>query len=431
MLSRVAVAVLTILLIVALLGANVAMGLDRGVLDDEYVKSELDDADVYAAVHAEALAQLEEDMPEAPDDLPGSIDVSDIIADTVTEEYLQEQIEGVIESIYAFLHGDTDQLELIITLDTIVENFEQAVATQVADISLAELNIGELSIPVEGYQVTVDPGELDAGETAYYAELDRFESDAKDAIEQSLEDQGFDPSEEDVDQAYETLKDDLSSELESAVEAAIEGADLPADLQDAATAIAHTVAGAYVDRPAHADFDADLTDHKEDLGAAAASFALDEQGDLIPEELDIGEELGGLAEEELEPAVTAVSLVSTLSMALIVVSLLLVGGMFAVTRSVASTARAAGIGALIVGALSAAVAFIIPGVAEDMFLDDLEVEGIGEELISVVPDLIDSAFGPLFTQSIGLLVIGGILIGVSVVYPRRLASGSSGNDGSA
>lgn len=418
--SRVLMAVLAIVLVVALLGANVAMGLDRGALDADYVNDELESADVYETIHEEILNEIEDEVGDVDTDLPTDIDLSELLGDIVTVEYIQEQVSGAIEGLYAFLHGETDQIDIVLDLGPVIENLEDAAAAEVAAISLADIDLDPIAVPVEGHTVTVDPGALDDGEASYYAEVDRFESDAKDAIADSIESQtGQEPSDEDVDEAYEEMQDELHDDIVAVAQDTI-GDAFPDEVAQEAAAIAETIASAYTMDLSHGEFDSQLESDKEALGASAASWMIDQEADLDAE-FHLGDELDDEATDELSPVVTAVSIIGTLAWLLPLVALGIVAGMYAITRDPARVAKAAAVPALLVGGLCAAIAIVAPGLVEDLVLDAVEFDGAGSGLLDAIPAIVESVFAPLLMQSIALLGLGVVLL-VGAIYVGRSAA---------
>lgn len=420
--TRAILVLLAIVMLLVMAGANVAMGLDRGVLNDDHVIDQLDDADAYETIHGVLLEELEGEFDDGPDDLPGDIDLSGILEETVTVAYLQSQIEQGISSVYAFIHGDADQIELVVDLEPLIDNLADAVGSQVAETSLAEFGVEPIVVPVDGDAVTIDPAALDTGPAAYDAERAAFESDVKAIIREQIESEtGQEPTDEQVDSAYDDLIDELGDEMRSQVTASIDDLDLPAGFDDAFASIATTITDAYTTDLDHDEFADQLEADKSSLGEAAVSHLLDEQEDLIPESIDLAAELD-LDEDDLSPAVDAVSLVGTLALVLPLLVLGLVGVMYGVVRDVSPVAKATGVVAVIVGVIGAAIAWVVPGIIESALLDDLDVDGVGQELVDLIPALLGVVFDPLWLQSVGLLILGGVLIGGGIVYDRQMGT---------
>lgn len=417
--KRAILVLLAVLLVIALLGSSVAMGLDRGVLNDDYVKDRLDRADAYDRLHAEMLSEFEDELPEFGDDLPSEIDVSQIIEDTITPEFIQEQFEGVIEGFYAFLHGETDTLEVIITVDDLSDNLADAIANQVVELDLADFGIEPITLPIGEEEVVADITQLDQGEEAYQNELDSFEESIKDILREEFEEEfGEEPDEEELDEEYQDLLDELEDDILDAVEAAVQGADLQPELEEAAMGLGETIASAYTSDMTYEEFEQQLDSDKIAIGEAAADWALAELPDDF-EEFDVGEEID---EEQLEPVATVFSIIGTLALVLPLISLGLIGLMYVTTRDVVTVGKTVGIVAILVGAIGVAVAVIATGIIEDLVAEELAAEEeISEGILELVFDIVAMVFDPFQTQSFLLLALGGLVLVGAVVYNRHRA----------
>lgn len=423
--TRAILAVLAILLVVVLLGANVAMGLDRGPLDDGHVTDTLDDTDSYAELQSMLQDAVESQLDEGTlDDLPGELDMTAVIEDTLTEEYLRGQVDSTIEQLYAFLHGETETLDLIIQVDELKDNLETAVSTQVADLSISSLGIDSVDFPVLNDTVTAHPGDLDQGQQSYESELASFEEAVKASIQEQTEP---DLSEDELDDAYDDMRQDLRDEVNTAVETAVANAGLPSELESAAIDLAGTIADAYTTDLSYDEFSSQLDADKEALGSAAVTYAF-EEGDLIPDEINIGENIN---EDELSPAVSAISLIGTLALVLPLVALLFVGLMYLVIRDVVPVAKAVGIVAIIVGTIGIAVTMLLPGLVDDMVLSQLDPSDFDQDFIDLdtvtdlTLDIFSGLLDPLFTQSLLLVVVGGVLLVGGFAYQRQRSNPSN------
>lgn len=422
--KRLLLVVLGILLIVSLLGANVAVGLDRGPLDAGHVTDTLDDTDSYTELQGLTKNAIEDQVDEQTlDDIPGELDLGEIIDETLTEEYLRTEIDSNIESLYAFLHEETDQLELIVDVDALRDNLESALATHVAELSLAEFGIEAVEFPVLSQTVTANIGQLDQGQEAYEAELESFESDVKAVLQEETSQELTDDQ---LDAAYDDLRDELRSDVNDAVESAVLSLGLPEELESSAIDLGETIADAYTTDLTYADFDAQLTADKEAISTAAVSFAFGDAG-LIPEELDLGEDIDRSA---LDPVKTVFSTIGMLALVLPLIVLGILAMMFIVTRDVVSVAKIAGVVSIIVGLVGLVATMIIPGLVDDLILSELEPGDVNEAVdLDVVTDLILEIFSgllqPMFVQSIALVLLGGILIAGGYAYQRQRASSGS------
>lgn len=388
---------LSIVLAIAMLGGNIAMGLDRGPMSSDHVKDTAESEGLYDAIHEEMLETILEEM-EPADDLPEGLDTATIVEDTVTVGFVQQQLGNNIDTTYAYFGGDVDTIELYFDLEDLSQNLRDSLVEQISDMSADELGLGELYL--DEYGVTLDIDRLLADADGFAAERTTFEEAIKEHIQ---EETPHEMSDEELDEAYNDIRDDLHQEVTEHAQTAIGGHGFPGELHEPLTGFAATIADGYVAEIDYDEFEAAIEDDQEAIGQAIGDHILDETGDdqrivfLETEDAD-----------ELAPVKTAFSTIGMLAWLLPLIALGIVGGMYYLVRDETAVATPVGIVALVVGVIGAILATVVPSVAFDMA--DLDLNG---DLTTAVEGFVAGLFDPLFTQSIVLAGLGVVLIGVA------------------
>lgn len=164
MLRKIAVLILTLLLVLSLFGASGVWALDRGPMDAEHVTESADEAKVYDAIHQEVHKQIESEDISLP--FPGlEDDISPIIKSVITVEWIQSESERNIHNLYDHLEND-EPLNLTIDLQSRESEIEDVLREE---LSLRDLNIDRLD------RLTDD-------ETSYQAELADMRAQLRAAI---------------------------------------------------------------------------------------------------------------------------------------------------------------------------------------------------------------------------------------------------------
>lgn len=174
-LRRIGAILLGLLLVVSLIGANVAIGADRGPLNAEYVKSSAEEHDLYGVIHEEVQTELIETVEE-PAEMPLNIDLRSHVTAALTVEYIQSQVDANIDRVFAYLHGE-EELEIIIEVSPVLDDFRSSVETELATRDPAEFGIDRLTRLLES-------------EASYNAERTAFREEVKAAV---LEETGVNP----------------------------------------------------------------------------------------------------------------------------------------------------------------------------------------------------------------------------------------------
>lgn len=79
---------LGIVLLIALLSANLVFAADRTVLNEEFVKESASDASLYEYVHAEIGTQLVPEAPSTQGSVPINLTEEEMTTEIVTQEYV-------------------------------------------------------------------------------------------------------------------------------------------------------------------------------------------------------------------------------------------------------------------------------------------------------------------------------------------------------
>lgn len=378
--TRIAIVLLGIVLLATVAGANVSVAADRTVLDADYVVETIEEEGLFAEETDNFRSEVANEISAGTDELslpPGleltGFDPEATAQESVSESYVREQMAGNIERLYAFLHGDRDDIAFVVELGPVKDGIADSVAES----------------------ATVDTPVL-VGESSDRIDRDRVAALEED--EESFEDAQMDRSDEQV----ESVKSDI--------EADVQAADYSPELTEALTDLQFTVVDGLAGELTYAEYTEQLESDERAVEAALGTEAV--AG--IDETMTLGEDSEDPSESFSQVA-DVVQLVSTLALALPVLAVVLLGVLGVVTRSVRRTAFTGGLAVLTAGIIGLVVAYAVPGFA----LPDRS----GEE-----PDLfadgflaaIEGLFEALNTQSV-LLTLGGLLLfGLAIADSRGL-----------
>lgn len=379
-LERAAVVAVGVLLMVAVVGANAAVAADRTVLNGDHVIEEMAEDELFAEETERFRGEVSDEIAAGTDglDLPPGIDLGGFDAATaaeesVTETYVREEMTANVESLYAFVHGERDDLEFAVDLRPVKEGVSASVTESVA----------------------IDTPLLVA------AGSDGIDRERVAALEESEE--RFEQAQLDISgQELEAIKTD--------VEADVQAREYTPELTDALVSLQFTVVDALAGEltyDAYLDaLERDETELREALGAEAVATTEDT---LVLDDGDTSEEFAELAD--------IAGLVGTLAVVLPVLVGGLVAVVAAVTRDLWRTVRT--VGGAVLGA--GTVGLVVVVTVSQFVLPDRGDGDFFEEALLVA---IEGAFGTLGTQS-ALLALGGIaLLGLAVAERRGVLVGA-------
>lgn len=391
---------LAFVLVTSLVAANLVVGVDRTALDSEFVKDSLEEEDAYEVMIDQMGAELApdtggEDVPE------GSPTPEEIVTNVLTEEYVQEQAEQNIDWLYAYLHGDRDDLYLAIETEPLKDDIAEEIAASL----------------VENFDFTeIDPqfARMMESEEEFETVRDEFEAEQKTRIQ---EETSRELSEEELDQAYDENRDQIRELALGEIDSEISDADYPAELDP----VLEETATLYVDALVSEDMTYDefmdgVDSAEESLEEAATEAARNQIDEELPDTVVVTEDMSEQELSEFETIREAVSVLSTLAIVLPIFAILV-----ALLISWITVTRSAGF--MVVGGASAVSGGIIIGgitVIEDLITAEIETAAtqgdIPMEMVEVVMGILSSILNTFLFQSwilVGfgiLLVVGGYAI---------------------
>lgn len=383
---RIAVVLVGILLLATVAGANVTVAADRTVLDVDHVVEGMDEEGLFADETENVRSDVADRITAATDgmNLPPGIALADFDAEStaeesVTESHVREQMVGNLERLYAFLHGDREDLPLVFELGPVKSGIAESVTES----------------------ATVDTPTF-VGETN-----DRVDRGRVAALEESEE--SFQEARMDLDdRQVESMKADIESDVQSR--------EYTPELTDALVSLQFTVVDGLAGELTYDEYTEQLEANERDLKSALgteATAGVDDEITLGNEDEDPSEAFSGPAD--------IVQLVSTLATALPLLAVGFVGLVGGITRDVRRTTKTTGVALLGAGVLGLVVGFAVPGMV-------LPEGGDGESNLFVDGFLaaVESMFGTIGTQSVVLTLGGVVLVGLVVVESRGLLDGLKG-----
>lgn len=455
-----AIVALGILLTLSIGASNVVFAAQGTVLDAEFVTTAIAEEDGHEALTAEMQRSVENATANATGgDLDGSSFSSlldgDPIQDAVTPEYVQSQVEPNVREFYAYLHGDSDVLNLSLDARPLAEDAGTNVADAIRNSTVTELVEAAPGDPFA--DVPVDASfvdRLNEGPESYSAAKDDLRDDVRERVVDRMVERTYSQAvaaeeydrllalvipDYDPDEYNEAEKRGMVSDRESEIRTALR-AEIEADRSDEidsevqaqldeyrdaasgqepnpeqvgneeiATAAGDlqtaVVVGATSDQSYEA-YRANVTSARADLGSAIGDYVTE----LIGEDVgvvDMNEELAIQERGAFEDARTMVGYADLATLVVPLLAVLIVAGVWFVSRSPVATAATVG-ASLVVGALPA---FVGASVAGDQLRSTIDLEGeAATSLQPVVQGLVDRVVAAITGQSLALAVVGLLLV---------------------
>lgn len=400
------IVLLVAVLAVDILAANALVAVDRTVLNPGFVTTTLEEENAYQHAEPIVVDQL------APEELEGAenetpplpIDPQAVAEEAVDPAYLRSQIEPNIERTYAYLHGNADELELIIELEPVKTAIGDAVEAELTEAGAVELlrtvagEGNDLSVEAEGITIDlVTVGEMAADESVFRAERAELRDSIRERILERAVDDAFaeasndqlldlviedynpdDYTEEEKQQLVEdneaairtALRDRIEAERGDEIDAEVErqlaesreairsnvSSTVNENLADADPAVAEPVTelmlvavDGYVADISHDEFSSEYDSAVEDLAAGVATVIEGELDEQVPDRVDLTDQLDSAATADLEQARQVVGIIDLLAVLLPLVGVGLIGLLYFVSRSVPVTAMGGGLGMTIGG----------------------------------------------------------------------------------
>lgn len=457
------IGVLVVLLTLTLVGANGIAAAQQTVFNGDFVKNTIDETDGYDALQeavVEATAQQfeGEDQAEA---LP--ISPETIVESALTEEYLRSQTTANIDRFYGYLHGRQSDLVLEIDLAPVKEDIVETVEAEVADMPLTELvaivsEDESASVTAEGVTMDIElVATMAANRSSYrstraefreqvraevldqivtdtmqsstndelltlvnddydpdaYTEeekatmVDEQETEIQAAIRQQVRNERRDELRAEIDQQLATYNTEIKDEIAESVEQS--GGDRDPALLNATTNLAAVGVDGLTTDMDYSEFTAAVDESKSDLATAVAGVVEEQLAGDVPDQIDLTEDLDPQAMQLFASMKQAVGIADVLVFALPVLAILLITAVYYLTASISITAIVSGSALAVSGLLGVGLASVLPPRIRGAMPADLP-----GGMASLLTGLVRRVFGLLQTQSIVLLVVGVIALGVGL-----------------
>ena len=352
-------AILSFLLFLSLSVFGVAFMLNSTLLNPDFVTEQMDKIEVSTLVREITEEQIAEQLPEEASFVQDAI--YDIIAEQ--EPLLKEQVNTAIHAAYDFLLGETENLNIVISLEALKESLKDSLWNSINEY----LSDGLVELPEDLLKPYIEQ---------HYDEF--AEEIPEEYLPPELAGMTTDELMEYLDQNYEGLIEQIPVE----------------------------------------QITPELTGLLEDELKPYYDQYYDEFAEEIPLEFTFDKD--SLSQEAMEQVMLARKYIGYFQDAyyyLIGFMVLLALGIFLINRNVKDTTRSLGISFFIYGALEFAGVYI----ARSFMPTDIAVHEIPSSLQTWVSGLATDLLAPLQTFSLGLLIAGVVLIVVSIVYKSRAA----------
>ena len=401
------IGVLALSLLLSLVTANTVIGVDRTVLNEEFVKDGLESEGAYDALSIVMIEGIQEDI--SPDEQGVNEEFDDgppmdqILSDVITADYLQAEIESNIGNIYGYIHGDTE--ELVIVFD--VKPIKDGIATNMAVWLAYENDLSEFDEAL-GLMLQSE-ADYEAVRTDFKeVQLERIQADTDEEL-----------TREELEAQYDESREDIRQELLTDLEKQMAGDEMPAGLKDAMIELGTIRIEAQLDeKMTYAEFQAEVDDLRSTLAQEFENFIRSDLDQEMPDQMVLTDEMD---EDELAPFETlrtAASIVGVLVFILPLGAIGISAGIvrFASRRSTglfiaSGTAVLAGILGLAVGTLGATLA--------TSFLESLLLaEGAPVEMVAAITGFVGRIMAVLTVQSLVLVGLGAVGIGIGIGFQR-------------
>ena len=456
--------------------ANAVTTTERTALNADYVTERIESEGSYDAIRNATIDEVVNRMENANLSAGQQLlqagngtDNRTLVADAVTTEYIEEEASENIRALYEYLHGKEDSLNMQIDMRPLKENLAASFAGQVEEKDTSTLveEFGpsgqDTPVPVDGalveqmqsgpqgyekarldfrvdvgWEVTSNDEKLRLiGENPRrYNEQEKErivqnrEQEIRDAIRQELGDESSPLAsrvEQEVQQrradAKESVCDSTVSELNPDAGQQVcsdfyqDGPDTTHldNVTRAAVEVQYVVIDGLTRDTAlydYEEFDSDLTQSEDHLANETGDLAQSRIEEEVPDTLSAQDQFGEDTTNTLKDAQGTVGLVDTLNLALPIVALLLVALAYGITRSVETTATFTGIVLALTGGLHLIVATVLGGTVLSAIESAVEDAG-ASEFADLAVTIFEGMLGALATQSIALLVVGVVFIGLA------------------
>lgn len=374
--------------LILLVTANVAVGIERTVLNPEFVQSSLEEEDVYADITQIAQEQIGGSGGQAPIS-PGDI---------LSEEFVERQVERNIENIYSYLNGEADNLTVTVNTTALKDEIVDGLATKFQDEGLERIS-PEMASMVESEQ------EFQEVRQAFREQ--QFQQIQEETAEQLTE--------AELQEVFNDRKEEIRNQIES--ETAVSLNNATQEVQEDLSELASLRADALLDEGmTHEQFVEQVDTAMEGIAEFMASKAAEQLSGQLPEKIDITEQLGDAQVDNLETARQAVSVFSVMAYILPLIVILLSAGIWIISPTTAALSRL-GFIAFLAGFPGAFTAAIVRYLALPEIGPLLEQQ-IPAEAADIALGMISQIAAVYLWQSLALILVGGVFIAASIALKK-------------
>jgi hypothetical protein len=390
-------------LLFGVIGATVAVGAERTVLNAEFVSDGLEDEGLYE----EMAPQMAEGIaPEGAGTAIGNAfpgegpDPRAMAERVVTPAWLQGEAERNLRSFYAYIHGDADELSLGLDTGAVKSGFAEEFETWILETDAADLNarMGQLTRSQDSFRET----RTDFREDQY----DRIQAETEAELSRS-----------ELEARFDDQRDSIRSGLVSELEDSTGESGAPPPIQAASVDYGTVAVAGLVDESMDYETLVDEEETaREDLATAVGEAVRTRLDEGVPDRMDLTADVDQGARDAIETARTGVTLLGLLAIGLPLVALGAAGAIGYVSRRRSNGLWRVGGVVAVAGLLVAIVAWVTRSMVPDLLETAGETPAAAEAGLSV-------ATGALVTvavQSLAVLAAGVLLVGTGIGVRRQL-----------
>jgi hypothetical protein len=396
-----------IVFFVVLLSANAVVTLDRTAFDVDHATESAEEAGLYESLATQIRSQITAQAPDSAADSPLNRSQSELIAAAITDEYVETQTEQNIENVYAYLNGETDELQVGFDTEPVEQNLLEEVESEVEDIDLAAIDMpfaGEIEA-------------MASNRSSFERHRASFRAEQKQRIQERTDRELSDEElETRLNESMGEIREQMLTRLDSQLEGRFEGpeAALAEPVRDLQAARINALTGELT----YEEYASEVETAREDLGDAFVTIFESRLGEQVPDTIDVTEQMTDQQRQTLETARTVVSLSGPAAIGLVVLAIALAALVaWLAPRSIA---------AMEVGIVSGLVGIIgVVGsvVATDQFRAIIAGDtGAPAAMEAFAREFVVGIFEALRVQSAILLVVGVVLVAVGIAIRREYIS---------
>jgi len=418
---RLGVAAVVVVLTLTLVAGNVVVAGHQTVLDPDYVTETVAEEDGYAAIHAELIGD-----GVLPVETLGPLDGSgaEILGEIAPPEYLQSQTETNVQNLYAYLHGNERELRVVVDTAPVKDRIGGVVADRVANTSARELASFAGVEPQSIGGVDVD-SELLLGIGEDRETFRQARGQVRGQVRERVAD-GEESAEADreVNQTLRELRPTVRERF----------ADIDTGLGESVDSSAGELVGVYVDGllspdTTYDEFRTELTTAKTALGTALGETVTNRLDRRLADEVAPTDYLPAETRRPFLQLRAAVVFLDVLGWLLPLLSIAVATQLWVLSDDAGTPVMWAGV----TGVLAGGPSYLLATTAESALAEQLRaaLPEVGANLLGVIVELGAGTFGTLSTQSLVLVVGGGVcavaggLVRFDVVdYPRDGGGGA-------